>query len=221
MRGGVDRGATALDAAALDAVTVGSFHRAKGLEWPAVWVTGLEQGLVPIGYATSRSAGDEERRLLYVALTRAERELHCSWAEARRSAGRLVPREPSPWLDALAATIDPDGAAGGPARSWRQRLATERDRLRRSKRPPSFRPASGLPEPDPAVVAALQLWRARAARAAGVPASILLHDRTLEALAAAEPRSIEELLAVPGVGGVKAARYGEALLAAVADRIPA
>ena len=74
-----------------DAVTICTFHRAKGLEWPAVWVTGLEQGLVPIGHATTPAAEAEERRLLYVALTRAERELHCSWAEHRRFGGRPVP----------------------------------------------------------------------------------------------------------------------------------
>jgi ribonuclease D len=64
----------------------------------------------------------------------------------------------------------------------------------------------------------LLAWRARAARAASVPGSVLLHDRTLYALAAAEPATLEDLLAVPGIGGVKASRYGDALLAAVAVR---
>ncbi len=67
------------------AVTISSFHRAKGLQWGAVWVCGLESGLVPIAYATTPAALAEERRLVYVALTRAERELHCSWARQRRA----------------------------------------------------------------------------------------------------------------------------------------
>jgi DNA helicase II / ATP-dependent DNA helicase PcrA len=215
VRRGVDR-----DLPAMEAVTVGSFHRAKGLEWPAVWVTGLEQGLVPISYAIASPAAEEERRLLYVALTRAERELHCSWSEARQLGGRLVPREPSPWLDAVASSIDAtsDFAAPGAPESWQERLVIERERLRRTRRPPAFRLPTGLPEPDPAVVESLQAWRARAARAASVPASVLLHDRTLWALAAAEPATLEDLLAVPGIGGVKASRYGDALLAAVAVR---
>src|SRR6185503_12459366 len=63
-----------------DAVDLVTFHRAKGLEWPVVYVCGLERGLVPIGRAETSEDRAEERRLLYVALTRAERELHCTWA---------------------------------------------------------------------------------------------------------------------------------------------
>ncbi len=53
-----------------DAVDLVTFHRAKGLEWPIVMITGLERGFVPIGQATTPDALDEESRLLYVALTR-------------------------------------------------------------------------------------------------------------------------------------------------------
>ena len=85
------------------AVELATFHRAKGLEWPNVHVVGLEEGFVPIVYAESSEARDEERRLLYVALTRASRELHCSWARSRRMAnGRHMDRQPSPWLAAVA-----------------------------------------------------------------------------------------------------------------------
>ncbi len=69
-------------AADTDAVDLVTFHRAKGLEWPVVIVTGLERGLVPIGQATTPEALEEEARLLYVALT-AGRELHLMWAEQR------------------------------------------------------------------------------------------------------------------------------------------
>jgi superfamily II DNA helicase RecQ len=66
-------------------------------------------------------------------------------------------------------------------------------------------------------VDALRSWRAAAARAAAVPPYVLLHDGTLTALAAARPATLEELVAVPGIGQVKAARYGATLLAVVAD----
>ena len=69
------------EAAGVDLVT---FHRAKGLEWTIVFVTGLERGMVPISWATSEAARAEERRLLHVALSRAEDELHCSWASIKR-----------------------------------------------------------------------------------------------------------------------------------------
>ena len=97
-----------------DAVELATFHRAKGLEWESVHVVGLEEGFVPIVYAESSEALDEERRLLYVALTRAARDLHCSWARSRRMAnGRQMDRRPSPWL-----------ADGGPCLPGRLRTRT-------------------------------------------------------------------------------------------------
>jgi DNA helicase-2/ATP-dependent DNA helicase PcrA len=85
-----------------DAVELITFHRAKGLEWPVVFVTGLEDGLVPIAHARDAAAIAEERRLLYVACTRAEEELHCSWARERRfSRERASRREPSPYLASI------------------------------------------------------------------------------------------------------------------------
>ena len=83
-------------------VELATFHRAKGLEWDAVCVVGLEDGFVPIVHAATPAAEAEERRLLYVALTRAARHLDCSWARRRTTAsGRTVERKPSPWLTAL------------------------------------------------------------------------------------------------------------------------
>jgi DNA helicase-2/ATP-dependent DNA helicase PcrA len=86
-----------------DAVELATFHRAKGLEWESVCVVGLEDGFVPIVHAATPEALAEERRLLYVALTRASVQLHCSWARARRTTGgRRMDRQPSPWLAAVA-----------------------------------------------------------------------------------------------------------------------
>jgi len=82
-------------------VELATFHRAKGLEWRVVFVTGLEQGLVPIAWAGAPAALAEERRLLHVALSRATDALHCSWARARTVRGRRATRAPSPWLEPL------------------------------------------------------------------------------------------------------------------------
>jgi DNA helicase-2/ATP-dependent DNA helicase PcrA len=87
-----------------DAVDVMTFHRAKGLEWRVVFVTGLEDGFVPISYARGGEALAEERRLLYVACTRAMDDLRCSWAQERSFAGRRTTRKPSPYLTAIEAT---------------------------------------------------------------------------------------------------------------------
>jgi DNA helicase-2/ATP-dependent DNA helicase PcrA len=86
------------DPRAAEGVALLTFHRAKGLEWPVVFVTGLEDGLVPIAHARTAEQQDEERRLLYVALSRAEDALHCSWARQRGARGT---RRPSPFLAAL------------------------------------------------------------------------------------------------------------------------
>ena len=93
---------TRTDATPGPGVDLVTFHRAKGLEWRVVFVTGCEQGLVPIGWAQTGATIAEERRLLHVALSRAADEVHCSWARERTVAGRTVRREPSPWLPLIA-----------------------------------------------------------------------------------------------------------------------
>ncbi|MDQ6782117.1 MAG: ATP-dependent DNA helicase UvrD2 [Actinomycetota bacterium] len=213
-------------ATAPDGVTVCSFHRAKGLEWSTVWICGLEAGLVPIGHAGTAEAVDEERRLLYVAMTRASSRLHASWARRRRFAAHPVPREPSPWLSLIDRSLPVD--VGPPlldAAAWRARL----DEQRRALRVPSGHPGRGrrggrrgdasvaLHPADPRVVTALQTWRAEAARASGVPAHVLLHDRTLDALASLAPTTLDGLADIPGLGPVKVARYGPTLLGVVQD----
>ena len=81
---------------AIAAVTLCTLHAAKGLEWDDVHIVGLGEGLVPIGYARTPEAVEEERRLLYVGVTRARRRLALSWAA--NAAGR---REPSRFLAEL------------------------------------------------------------------------------------------------------------------------
>ena len=100
-----------------DAVTLTTFHRAKGLQWPSVFVVGLSAGLVPIASARSAVARAEERRLLYVALTRAEADLVCTWARFPDdgAAEAAEPREPSPWLADMVRTCGELGQAQLPA----------------------------------------------------------------------------------------------------------
>jgi len=69
-----------LDAPVADAVSIATMHAAKGLEWTSVHILGVAEGLVPLVHATPPEQLDEERRLLYVAVTRAKRRLRLSWA---------------------------------------------------------------------------------------------------------------------------------------------
>ena len=117
-----------------DRVVLTTFHRAKGLQWQTVIILGLSAGLMPIASAQTREAVDEERRLLYVALTRSEEELWCSWAEGV-GAGAATPssrvRQPSPWLAPIERTIVQLAKAAAPtaASEVPSRVAELRQRL--------------------------------------------------------------------------------------------
>ena len=91
--------ASAQHAPSVDGVTLTTIHAAKGLEWDAVFLVGLSEGLLPISMAETDEAVEEERRLLYVGITRAREHLHLSFARSRKEGGTVdaqahaVPRE--------------------------------------------------------------------------------------------------------------------------------
>ena len=182
-----------------------TYHRAKGLEWDAVFLPALEEGLLPIRQAKEEAAIDEERRLLYVGITRARRHLALSWA-ARRSAtagAKAGTRKPSRFLSALE-----------PARA---RPAGDRSLAGTSSGVPprilalEARVGDG-DGPDAHVLEALQRWRRDRARADGVPAYVVAHDSMLFAIAEARPASASALAGVKGMGPTKLERYGDDIL---------
>ncbi len=81
-----------------------TIHQAKGLEFDTVFVAGLAQGVMPARFATERGGEEEERRLFYVALTRARRRLYLSLSERAPWGGR---RRPSPFLRPLEPWLAP------------------------------------------------------------------------------------------------------------------
>ncbi len=193
-----------------DAVELSTFHAAKGLEWPVVFVTGAEQGLVPIGYARTHETRAEEQRLFHVALSRAETELHISWA--RKRAGK--PRRPSPWLGPIEETL----VGGRPAPPVKP--AARRDRLADTRRALRAARPEGVADIDRELLEALKQWRLTHARAHDLPAFTIFHDATLEEIAAARPGTSGDLLAVHGVGDSKLTRYGDAVLRIVREHAP-
>ena len=112
-----------------DAVRLSTLHAAKGLEFPHVFIVGLEEGLLPHREAVTLGNVDEERRLMYVGVTRAQRSLHLSFCRARKRAGEKVDCQPSRFLGELAqddlrwAGAGAAGGRGGEGKGRRPRAA--------------------------------------------------------------------------------------------------
>jgi len=199
-------------------VTLASLHSAKGLEWDAVFLVGLSEGLMPISFADTAEGVDEERRLLYVGITRAREFLHLSWSLSRTPGGRAH-RKPSRFLDGLrpgsTAAAPRSGSFRSAAKLSRKPLATcrvcgnalangaERKIGRCGNCPASY---------DEQTFEALRNWRLEEARTAQIPAFMIFTDATLVAIAEAKPGSLAELAQVAGIGPSKLERYGAAVL---------
>ncbi|NYG18434.1 DNA helicase-2/ATP-dependent DNA helicase PcrA [Arthrobacter psychrochitiniphilus] len=215
--------ASAQHAPTVQGVTLASLHSAKGLEWDAVFLVGLSEGLMPISFADTPETVDEERRLLYVGITRAREYLNFSWSTARTPGGRAN-RKPSRFLDGLR----PNSVGGAPTGP---RMATTR-KSRKVTGPSVCRICGKIlntgaerkvgrcpdcpPGYDEAVFEQLREWRLKESAAASVPAFVVFTDATLMAIAEAAPQDLDELAALPGVGPAKLERYGEAVLDIVA-----
>jgi DNA helicase II / ATP-dependent DNA helicase PcrA len=197
-----------------DGVNLLTLHRAKGLEWDAVLLPGLEEGTLPIRQAAEDDeALAEERRLLYVGLTRARRHLALSWAERRLGSGdRESRRRPSRFLRALEATrAGATGTATSPG-SHRSRAlrVTVLPGAPMQSAPPGGRPG------DEELMAELRAWRSQRAREDAVPAYVVAHDALLVALVEDRPGSPAALRRVRGMGPAKLDRYGAEILAILA-----
>ena len=196
-------------------VTLATLHAAKGLEWDAVFVVGVCEGTLPITYADTPTAVEEERRLLYVGLTRARRTLAVSWAWARNPGGRAT-RQPSRFLDPLLPASARDCTAGTTAKSRKvvscrecgKPLATgaEKKRGRCADCPASY---------DEDLFEQLRTWRSGQAAEESVPAYVVFTDATLQLIAEHKPSSADALLRINGIGKAKLERYGEAVLGLV------
>ncbi len=213
----LDRRASEQHAPTVEGVTLASMHAAKGLEWDAVLVAGCSDGLVPFSMAEGREAIEEERRLFYVALTRARRHLYLSWAAARRPGGRAT-RRPSRFLDAAAPMLGAAArsrprASGGKrkqpkmvrCRGCGQMLETAAERKigRCAQCPPTY---------DEQQFEALRTWRLEVATGQKVPAFVVFTDATLIAIAERRPTAAGELTKVSGVGARKLSAYGQSVI---------
>ncbi len=200
-----ERAAAGADAPdARGAVTLATFHRAKGLEFDAVLLVALEEGLLPISHATSDEEVEEERRLLYVGVTRARRHLWLSWAQTRVGrSGRAQSRRPSRLLYGLG-----PGAPQAGQRAVTGAAAKTGSRTRGA----GAQAIDELSGPQREVAGRLRAWRSDRAKRDEVPAFVVFNDRTLAALATTTPRGPDDLLRISGLGRTKVDRYGEEIL---------
>ncbi|MFJ3655623.1 ATP-dependent DNA helicase UvrD2 [Streptomyces nigra] len=234
----LDERANAQHAPTVQGVTLASLHSAKGLEWDAVFLVGVAEGMMPISYAKTDEQVEEERRLLYVGVTRARRHLHVSWALTRAPGGRPN-RRPSRFLDGLRpGTAGAEGrvAAGGGAGGVERGFTSRRESApRRTQRTPArcrvcgrtlidagemklMRCETCPSDMNEGLYERLRDWRAEQARRSGQPDFCVFTDRTLMAIAEAEPSSPHELARIPGLLKRKLDRYGADVLAICAGQ---
>ncbi|MBF4160690.1 ATP-dependent helicase [Nocardioides acrostichi] len=212
----LDRRAAEQHAPVAEGVTLATFHAAKGLEWDAVFCCGLHDGTLPITYATTAQAIEEERRLLYVGVTRARRDLHLSWALARNPGGRAS-RKPSRFLDSLL-PADARPELGGGRRNRQHKALTCREcgrPLGTAREKKQARCADCPASYDEALFERLRAWRKQRADADSVPAFVVFTDATLQLVAEVAPTTDQALLAISGVGRSKLEKYGDEVLAVV------
>ncbi|HUR14699.1 MAG TPA: ATP-dependent DNA helicase UvrD2 [Mycobacteriales bacterium] len=217
--GELEERASSQHAPTVDGVTLASLHAAKGLEWDAVFLVGLVDGTLPLVHADTPLQVEEERRLLYVGITRAREHLMLSWALARSPGGRQT-RKPSRFLDGLRTTVVSTASP------------SVRGRARTPLTPVTCRVCGGILTAAPArkrgrcdgcpadrdevLFEALRSWRAERAKDLGQPAYCVFTDATLEAIAERKPGSVAALVEIPGIGQAKLDKFGDDVLSLVA-----
>jgi len=197
-------------------VTLASLHAAKGLEWDAVYLVGLVDGTLPISHALAHGPDservEEERRLLYVGITRARVHLALSWALARAPGGRQS-RKPSRFLNGIAPQTRVDPA---PGKSRRNKGPTRCRVCNKDLTTPAAimlrRCESCAGDVNEELLLALKSWRTEMAREQKMPPYIIFSDNTLVAIAEMLPEDEAALIAIPGIGARKLEQYGPDVL---------
>jgi len=190
--------------AAGDAVDLSTFHGAKGLEWPHVVIVGMEDGMVPI-----RADDPEERRLLYVAMTRALRTLDLTWCRTRPTAEGRAIRRLSPLLaDVVAVSATAPAPASEPEHAHAA-LARARSTL-------GVVDEVGSGDGAGDALGRLLTWRHGVARAAEVTDEAVATEADLERVARHVPGDLAALERLTGWGSIRCEKLGPGLLRALA-----
>ena len=218
-----------------------TLHRAKGLEFEAVFLPRVEEGELPFKRARTDEAIAEERRLFYVGITRAKRHLAVTWVnDARRKGSRFVGelrgeaaavafkrKDKEPVFAAkVGAEVTLSGGFEGTIVDVTEigalvELSAGGELVVPFGEPVGVDgkklPLGEADDLDGELMDALKKWRLERSKSDEVPAYVVFHDATLEEIARKKPKSLEELAEVAGVGPTKLERYGPEIIKAVAS----
>lgn len=209
-------------------VTLASIHTAKGLEWDTVYVVGLVEGTLPNRHVfddnASEDAVEEERRLLYVAITRARYHLTLTWGASRRAGGKE--RQRCRFLD----SIDPPKPTGWQRRGVSREVKNGNHSARgpqrtvgAMKRSPSKQwkreALESMSYRQQELFDALVEWRKTTAQEIGKPAFVVFTDRTLVEIAYYCPQTSKDLAGIHGIGQAKLQTYGADVLRVVQENL--
>ena len=189
-----------------DEVEILTLHAAKGLEWKIVHLCGVEEGFHPIAHANTELALGEERRLFFVGLTRAEEELHISWAR-NRSLGSKRSRKPSTYIKELSNLLDPTPfkfVSDTKVLSQRIRAFLSSRNVTDHQRNTTDREKSCADK--------LDSMRRNIAKTNDSKPEIVLSDDAIAALVSIKPKSIQDLDKIPQVSSVVIDRFGEQII---------
>jgi DNA helicase-2/ATP-dependent DNA helicase PcrA len=220
-----------------------TLHRAKGLEFEAVFLPRVEEGELPFKRARTDEGIAEERRLFYVGITRAKQHLaitcvndgrrksssffdELSGTPARRSAPSAQAKEPEGVAAEIGMEVELSGGFSGKVIELDERSASVEladgqllvvrygERVKTGGVSLPLAPPKG---PQERLVDELKKWRLERSKADGVPAYVVFHDATLESIAERRPASLPELSRIDGLGPVKLERYGEEVLGILSE----
>lgn len=219
-----------------------TLHRAKGLEFDAVFMPRVEEHELPFRRSRTDAAIAEERRLFYVGLTRAKTHLAVSWVQdgkrkmstfvrelrgeqtvrsgdsgitARMPAREVIRAEIGLFVECTGGfvgtivEVDEDEATVELEGGAQMGIAFGEPVTSLGKTLPLAPPATQSDH----VMKELKAWRLKRSKADEVPAYVVFHDSTLQEIAEAQPKSIDELAGVSGIGPSKLERYGAEVLA--------
>lgn len=215
----IDERAAMQHAPVAEGVTLSTLHSAKGLEWSAVALAGVQEGLLPFSLAKTSAQVAEERRLFYVGITRAQQALRISWSTTGpQGRGR---RKPSRFLGGLLGLPSEASTTGIGIPKQRRAKRVARCIVCRKPLTTAVEVKLGHHEDcqvdyDEQLLARLKAWRLTESRAHSVPAYVVFTDTTLLAIAQYEPQDEESLAKIRGLGPAKMHRYGSQLLAIIA-----